>query len=157
MFSSGLVKLMSGDPTWRNLTALKFHYESQPLPTWIGWYAHQLPGRVQQFSTLLMFIVELVLPFLIFSPRRLRLIPFFAFVVLQLLIFLTGNYCFFNLLTIALCVVLLDDIAVRKLLPRWLLKNLTPHPAPQTTAADPKTPVHEPSPAKRWPIQFTFP
>ena len=146
MFSSGLVKLMSGDPTWRNLTALQFHYETQPLPTWLGWYAHQLPGRFQQFSTLLMFIVELVLPFLIFTPRRLRRVPFTAFVALQILIFLTGNYCFFNLLTILLCLVLLDDNALRKLLPNWLLKNLTPsaNPAPRATVADTKGPVHEP-------------
>jgi predicted DCC family thiol-disulfide oxidoreductase YuxK len=169
MFGSGLVKLMSGDPTWRNLTALQFHYETQPLPTWVGWYAHQLPGPFQQFSTLLMFLVELVLPFLIFTPRRLRRVPFIAFVALQILIFLTGNYCFFNLLTMALCLALLDDNAVRKLLPKRLLNTLTfsAHPAPQAAAVDTNGPAHEPgsktpsslqlSPGRRWPIKFTFP
>jgi len=103
MFQSGCVKLLSQDVTWRNSTALTFHYETQPLPTWIGWYAHQLPVSVQKLSTFLMFGIELVIPFLIFAPRRIRFFAGFAFVALQTLIFLTGNYCFFNLLTIVLC------------------------------------------------------
>jgi len=120
MFASGCVKLMSGDPNWRNLTALNFHYETQPLPTWIGWYAQQLPTWAQKTSTALMFATELVLPLLIFAPRRLRQIPCVLFIIFQLLILLTGNYCFFNLLAIALCVVLLDDAALRKLIPaKW--------------------------------------
>ena len=114
MFESGCVKWLSGDPTWRNLTALTFHYETQPLPTWIGWYAHQLPASVQKVSTALMFGIELVLPFLIFGPRRVRQVACIAFIALQSFIFLTGNYCFFNLLTIALCLVLLDDAALEK-------------------------------------------
>ena len=72
MFESGAVKLVSGDPVWRNLTALRFHFETQPLPHWLGWYAHQLPGWVLKPATLLMFVVELLVPFLIFAPRRLR-------------------------------------------------------------------------------------
>src|SRR5262249_13181178 len=70
MFESGCVKLLSGDPTWRNLTALTYHYETQPLPTWMGWYTHQLPAKLQQASTFLMFVIELVVPFFIFAPRR---------------------------------------------------------------------------------------
>ena len=71
MFASGFVKLVS-DEVWRNLTALNFHYETQPLPTWIGWYAHQLPEWLHKVSVMGMFAVELVVPFLIFAPRRLR-------------------------------------------------------------------------------------
>ena len=112
MFESGCVKLVSGDPTWRNLTALNFHYETQPLPTWIGWYAHQLPWWFQKASAALMFGIELVIPFLIFAPRRLRHFACGVLVVLQVFILLTGNYCFFNLLTIALCLTLLDDEAI---------------------------------------------
>lgn len=67
MFLSGVVKLASGDLSWWNLDALLFHYETQPLPTWIGWYAHQLPVWFQKGSTLMMFIIELVVPFFIFS------------------------------------------------------------------------------------------
>lgn len=109
MFSSGVAKLLSGDPTWRNLTALNYHYETQPLPTWIGWYFSHLPQLFHKTSVVMMFVVEVFLPFLIFAPRRLRIISFYGMVALQVLILLTGNYAFFNLLTISLCFLLLDD------------------------------------------------
>ena len=111
MFSSGLVKFTSGDPTWRSLTALQYHYETQPLPTWIGWYAHQLPAWFQKFSCGVMFAIEGVVPFFIFGPRPFRLFASSVLIGFQILILLTGNYCFFNLLTIALCLLLIDDDA----------------------------------------------
>ena len=114
MFQSGCVKLLSGDALWRNLTALSVHYETQPLPTWIGWYAHQLPIWARKGSCVLMFFIELVVPFLIFTPRRIRVWAFAPLAGMQLLIVLTGNYCFFNWLTIALCVFLLDDQLLRR-------------------------------------------
>jgi lipase maturation factor 1 len=109
VFSSGITKLLSHDPTWRNLTALNYHYETQPLPTWIGWYAHQLPPWFQKISVIVLFAVEVFVPFLIFFPRRLRTAGFYFLVIFQILILLTGNYCFFNILTIALCFLLIDD------------------------------------------------
>lgn len=109
MFSSGVVKLSSGDETWKNLTALNVHYETQPLPHAVSWYAHQLPGGFQKFSTFAMFGVELIIPFLIFFPRRIRNFASLSMIALQVLILFTGNYCFFNYLAIALCILLLDD------------------------------------------------
>ncbi len=109
VFSSGAVKLSSGDPTWWNLTALNYHYETQPLPTWAAWYAHHLPEWAQKFSVVCMFAGELLIPFFIFAPGRLKLIAFFGITVFQLLIVATGNYCFFNFLAIALCLFLIDD------------------------------------------------
>lgn len=132
MFSSGVIKLASGDSTWRNLSALEFHYETQPLPTWIGWYAHQLPDWFQQLSCAVMFGIELIVSFFIFAPRRPRLIACGVLIGFQLLIAVTGNYCFFNWLTIALCVLLLDDNAikvdadVRRRI--WRVKNTSPPP-----------------------------
>ena len=126
IFSSGCVKLLSGDPNWRNLTALTFHYQTQPLPTWIGWYANQLPPAIQKFSCAVMFGIELGAPFLIFAPRRIRFFGGAAIVFLQILILLTGNYTFFNFLTIALCLLLLDDFVLEKFIPRkfcGLFKN----------------------------------
>jgi len=111
IFLSGAVKLASGDPTWRGLTALSYHYQTQPLPTWIGWWVHQLPATLQRGSCLGMFLIELAVPFLIFAPRRLRHAAAIPLVGLQLLIAMTGNYAFFNLLTLALCLLLLDDDA----------------------------------------------
>ena len=62
MFESGLVKLLGGDSLWRDLTALAVHYQTQPLPTWIGWYAHQLPLGAHKVSVVSMFILELIAP-----------------------------------------------------------------------------------------------
>ena len=109
MFASGVVKLASGDESWWNLTALTFHYETQPLPTWIGWYLHQLPVGWQKLSTVIVFLTELVLPFLIFGWRTSRHLAGIAFVVLMILIALSGNYGYFNYLTIVLCLPLFDD------------------------------------------------
>ena len=109
MCSSGVVKLASGDPAWRTLTALTYHYETQPLPTWIGWWAHQLPSWFQRFSCAVMFAVELIAPWCIICPAPVRRAGCATLITLQLLIAMTGNYAFFNLLTIALCLLLLDD------------------------------------------------
>jgi predicted DCC family thiol-disulfide oxidoreductase YuxK len=114
MFQSGCVKLLSEDETWWGLTALQFHYETQPLPTWVGWWAHQLPAWFLSTSVLVMFVIELAVPFLIFLARRARFQAFVWLAGLQVLIALTGNYCFFNCLTLALCLVLLDDAALRR-------------------------------------------
>jgi len=109
MFASGLVKLASGDKTWWDLTALNFHYETQPIPTWTSWFMHHLPEVLQKISVGYMFFIELVIPFLIFAPRRIRYFGFLHLAGFQVLILVTGNYCFFNLITLALCLVLLDD------------------------------------------------
>lgn len=116
MFSSGCWKLASGDPTWRHLTALTYHYQTQPLPTWIGWYADQLPLWFQKFSCVVMFAIELGASFLFFMPRWIRFFGGAATAFLQVLIFLTGNYTFFNFLTLALCLLLLDDFVFQKIL-----------------------------------------
>ncbi len=117
MFFSGVIKLASGDALWHNLTALTVHYQTQPLPNVIAWYAHQLPVWFQKFSCGAMFVIELALPFLIFTPRRPRLIAAGGVVFLQLLIILTGNYTFFNWLAIALCIPLLDDRLLGRVAP----------------------------------------
>jgi hypothetical protein len=109
MFQSGTIKLLSADPNWANLTALTYHYWTQPLPNTISWYANQLPFWFQKFSCALLLVIEIFIPFLIFCGRRARLMAFFGIMGLQTVIILTGNYCFFNLLTMGLCLVLLDD------------------------------------------------
>ncbi len=112
MFLSGAFKLASGDAAWADGSALAFHYETQPLPTPLAWYAHQLPEAVQRWSCMAMFGVELVVPFFVFGPRTLRHLAVVPLVLLQVLIALTGNYGFFNLLTVVLCLTLLDDGAL---------------------------------------------
>jgi len=112
IFLSGITKLASGDPTWRTLTALDFHFQTQPLPPWAAWYAHQLSDGMHRAATLGMFLMELVAPLLLLAParlRRLRIAAVTAIILLQLGIAATGNYGFFNLLTIVLCIPVLDD------------------------------------------------
>jgi lipase maturation factor 1 len=138
MLESGSVKLLSGDPSWTHLTALRVHYETQPLPTWIGWYAHQLPPGFQSFSVVVMFVIEMVVPVFIFAGRRARLTAAALFVFLQILILLTGNYTFFNYLTILLCVPLLDDEALP-----WRRR-------PPTSPELPETPPPRPRQSPRW-------
>jgi lipase maturation factor 1 len=133
MFLSGIVKLASGDETWRNLTALTYHYETQPLPNAIAWHAHQLPLWFQKGSCVAMFAIELGVPFLIFTPRRVRMAGGIALAMLQVMVLLTGNYTFFNWLTLALCLLLFDDFVLARLLPhrlRMLYDSATPTQRP---------------------------
>ena len=106
---SGVVKLTSGDASWWNLTALDYHYWTQPLPTVLGWWADKSPEWFKHFSTAFVLVVEIGAAFLLWMPRRLRLLGCGVIVLLQIIIGLTGNYAFFNLLTIALCLLLIDD------------------------------------------------
>ncbi len=134
-FLSGLVKLVSRDESWRNLTALSFHYETQPIPNSVAWYMYQLPMWFHKLSTAAVLCVELTAPFLIFGPRRFRIAAAYALILLQILIALTGNYCFFNLLTIALCLLLFDDGFLSRLLPQAASKRLRTAPADQPPTA----------------------
>ncbi len=116
-FLSGAIKLLSRDPTWRNGTALEYHYHTQPLPTIFAWYMDKLPGWFQWGSTFTVLVVEGAIPFLIFMPRRIRHFAAWLMIGLQVLILLTGNYTFFNILAIALCLFLFDDQALRRFAP----------------------------------------
>lgn len=128
---SGLAKLLSGDPTWRDLTAMVSYYETAPLPTWLGWYAHQLPEWAQRASSAWTFVVELAVPCVLWSGARLRLLAFCLMVSLQVVVIATANYTFFNYLTITLCLFVLDDTHLARLWRR---------PAPPPAA--PLTPRH---------------
>jgi predicted DCC family thiol-disulfide oxidoreductase YuxK len=108
-FSSAAVKLLSGDPSWHARSALEYHFETQPLPPWTAWFAHHLPQGLLRVSTTGTLIIEGIVPFLIFLPRRIRFLGAGLIAALQILILLTGNYGFFNWLTLALCVLCLDD------------------------------------------------
>ncbi|XP_051889361.1 lipase maturation factor 2a [Pristis pectinata] len=110
MFASGVVKLTSRCPTWWGLTALTYHYETQCIPTAVAWFAHQLPVWFHKLSVVITYVLEIPVPLLFFAPtRRLRLFAFYGQILLQVLIIITGNYNFFNMLTIILGFSLLDD------------------------------------------------
>ena len=126
MFESGAVKLLSHDANWRNLHALRFHFMTQPLPNPIAYYAHRAPGWLLDSMTAVTLVIELFVPFLLFAPRLLRHIGVALLMAFQILIILTGNYAFFNLLTLALCLWAVDD---RTFVPlRHLLRRRIPPP-----------------------------
>ena len=134
-FESGIVKLASHDPQWRNLTALDHYYENGPLPDWIGWYAQQLPHPFQASLTVATLAVELGLVWMLFLPRRLRHLCFCIVTIFQIGIILTANLAFLNYLVLCLGVLLLDDeflSRVRATL--WTVFRQAPKPSPQAPA-----------------------
>lgn len=136
LFLAGVVKLVSGDATWRGLTALQYHFWTQPLPTPLAWYAAQLPDWLLSALTGFTLVVELAVVFMIFLPRRPRAIAGLMAMAFQLAIIATGNYNFFNLLTILLCLFLFDDKQVRRVLdPELAAAILAKTPRPGRSAA----------------------
>ncbi len=127
-FESGIAKYFGGDPSWRNLTAMDQYYQNGPLPTWIGWYVQQLPHWFHAFAAFLTLFSELLLVWMLFLPRRFRIVCFFIVTPLQISIALTANYTFLNYLVLFLGVLLIDDKLLTKFFPkRWALtvrKNL---------------------------------
>lgn len=127
ILDGGLVKIFSGDPTWQNYTALSYYFNTEPLPTPLAWYAHHLPASILSSATIATLIIELGFPFLIFFPRKIRFIAAYGIILLQSIILLTGNYNFFNLLTILLCLTLFDDAAIKKIIPSSFTQFITKH------------------------------
>ncbi len=134
--ASGIVKLAGGDPAWRDLTALTWHFWTQPLPAWSSWLYAGLPLVVQKGLCAATLLLELPLPLLALGPRRLRLVAGAGLIALQVGLMSAGNYSFYNLLTAALAVPLLDDAALRRLVPRRFTL--------------PALPPAEARPARRW-------
>jgi len=119
-FESGLVKELSGDPQWRNLTAMDEYYQNSPLPTWIGWYVQHLPHWFHAASVVGTLAMEFVLVFMLFFPRRVRLICFLIVTPWEIGVILSGNYAFLNYIVLALGFLLLDDGYLVRVIPaRW--------------------------------------
>ena len=117
-FESGAVKLLSGDPTWRNLTAMYEYYQNGPLPTWIGWYLQHLPHWFQRATAGATLGMELVLVWMAFLPRRWKIACFCIVTVWQTVVIATANYAFLNYLVLVLAFLLLDDKALERFVPR---------------------------------------
>lgn len=129
MFESGLVKLLSGDPNWRNFHALRFHFMTQPLPNPLAYYIYRAPSWMLDSMTATTLAIELGAPFLIFGPRLVRHIGVALLMLLQVMILLTGNYAFFNFLALALCLWAFDDRTFAPL-NRLLRKRVPPVRSP---------------------------
>lgn len=120
MWLSGYVKIGGGDAVWLDNTALLYHFQTQPLPNGLSWWAHHLPEWLHVLNCRVMYVIELGLPFAVLMGRWGRLAACVGFSLLMGGIALTGNYTFFNLLTVILALTLLDDRWWPAVLKRWL-------------------------------------
>jgi hypothetical protein len=114
-FGSGVVKLASGDPHWRDFTAMDEYYQNGPLPTWLGWYVQHFPHWYHVGTVIITLVVELFLVWAVFLPRPFRLACFAFVTALQVGIIATANYAFLNYLVLVLGVLLLDDAILVRL------------------------------------------
>ena len=130
-FESGVVKLESGDPTWRNLTALYEYYQNGPLPTWIGWYLQHLPNWFHIATAAATLVMELLLVWMAFLPRPWKILCFFLVTAWQIGVIASANYTFLNYLVLILAFLLLDDAFLLRFVPwRWRSHpNLNPSPS----------------------------
>jgi len=122
-FESGFAKYFGGDPSWRNLTAVDQYYQNGPLPTWIGWYVQQLPHWFHASTAFLILFSELLVVWMLFLPRRFRILCFFILTPLQIAIALTANYTFLNYLVLSLGILLLDDQFFLRFFPQGWFSN----------------------------------
>jgi hypothetical protein len=141
-FESGVAKIMGGDPQWRNFTALDEYYQNGPLPTWIGWYMQHLPHWFHAATAFVTLAVELGLAWMMFLPRRVRILCFFIVTPWQIGIILSANYTFLNYLVLALGFLLLDDRFLLPCVPRFWKKSFL--------ATKEAKPLGEPRPEDDW-------
>lgn len=113
MLSSGIVKWRSGCPSWHSFCAMNYHFETEPLPNRGGFFAFHLMKFFSKATSYIVFFFEILVPFLFFGTPLMRLIGAGLTIFFQIVIMATGNYAFFNILTIALCIPLMDDIYLR--------------------------------------------
>ena len=136
-FESGMVKELSGDPQWRNFTAMDEYYQNGPLPTWIGYYVQHLPRWFHAASTVGTLVMELVIVSLLFFPRRLRLICFLIVTPWEIGVILTGNYAFLNYIVLALGFLLVDEVYWRRAFPARFLPSAEPVASEETEPSHP--------------------
>jgi lipase maturation factor len=117
MFGAGLIKLR-GDECWTDLTCLFYHYETQPNPGPLSPLFHAAPLWFHQLGTLFNHLVEVVAPFGVFGPRRVRIAAGSAIIVFQLILIASGNLSFLNWLTLIIAFACFDDQALLGMMPR---------------------------------------
>ena len=147
-FESGVAKIASHDPTWRNFTAMDNYYQNGPLPTWIGWYVQHLPHWFHAFAVGYTFAAELFLVWMMFLPRRFRIVCFLILTPFQISIILTANYAFLNYIVLALGFLLLDDRFVEWIVPQRIREVV------EKRSAQTSSPAGAENPPKNDPGQF---
>lgn len=135
-FESGVAKILSHDPTWRDFTAMDNYYQNGPLPTWIGWYVQHLPHWFHAFAVGYTFAAELFLVWMLFLPRRFRIACFLILTPFQVSIILTANYAFLNYIVLILGILLLDDKFIEWIVPGRIRDIVERSPAQTATATN---------------------
>ncbi len=133
-FESGVAKIAGGDPEWRHFTAMDEYYQNGPLPTWIGWYVQHLPHWFHASTAFATLALELGLVWMLFLPRRWRIVCFLIVTPWELGVILTANYTFLNYLVLALGFLLLDDRFLMRFLPKAWKTSLVPATTANTIA-----------------------
>jgi lipase maturation factor 1 len=149
-FESGAVKLLSGDPQWRHFTAMDQYYQNGPLPTWIGWYAQQLPHWFHAGTVYATLAMELGLVWMLFLPRRWRIVCFFIVTPWQVGVILTANYAFLNYLVLVMGVLLLHDRFLRSALPQKFRARFVTEPSNPQAAPIEGLPAWRTKLSKQW-------
>jgi Lipase maturation factor len=116
MFGAGLIKLR-GDPCWRNLTCLNYHYETQPMPNPLSWYFHTSPEWLNKGGVLFNHFSELIVPFFYFLPQPIAGIAGVITIIFQLFIAASGNLSWLNWLTLFLAFSTIDAKFVATVMP----------------------------------------
>jgi hypothetical protein len=123
MLGAGLIKLR-GDPCWRELTCLVYHYETQPVPNPLSWWLHAMPRWFHVGGTAFNHVVELGAPWLILLGTWGRRVAGALFIVFQIILIASGNLSFLNWLTIVPAIACLDDGVWGRLFPRTVRERV---------------------------------
>ncbi len=115
-FGAGLIKLR-GDPCWRELTCMRFHHETQPLPNPLSWLFHRLPDQLHRVETVGNFVAQLVLPFGLFLPQPIGTIAAGLMLATQLYLVVSGNYAWLNWATIVAMTAAMADPVIHAIVP----------------------------------------
>jgi len=115
-FGAGLIKLR-GDQCWRDLTCLRYHHETQPLPGPLSWFFHRLPDPVHRMEVLGNYAAQLAAPLALFAPQPVATVAALVMIITQLWLVVSGNFAWLNWLTIAIACGVVDTGLAGRVLP----------------------------------------
>ncbi len=115
-FGAGMIKIRGGRE-WRDLTALMYHHETQPMPNPLSRQAHLLPKWFHRGEVLGNHFAQLVVPFLLFVPGPVGSVAATIVILTQLWLIVTGNFAWLNWITVVLAASAITDSAWHWLIP----------------------------------------
>jgi hypothetical protein len=125
-FGAGMIK-MRGDTSWRDLTAMYYHHQTQPMPNPLSWYFHHLPRWAHRGEVLGNHFAQLIVPFFLFAPQPVASVAAGIVLVTQAWLVLSGNFAWLNVLTMILAFSAIGDPVVHAVIP-LIPAQTTTHP-----------------------------